>query len=57
VSKWCDFFGCAGENQIDQPLLDLLQQNIDAAHAAGQADPAMFMEKIRDAARKFLIKV
>ncbi len=43
-------------NQIDEPLLNLLKQNADAARAAGQPEPAEFMEKIRDAARKFLIK-
>jgi hypothetical protein len=43
----------AGNNEIDQGLLDLLQQNIHAARAAGQEEPALFMEKIRDAARKF----
>jgi len=37
-------------------LLNLLKQNADAARAAGQPEPAEFMEKIRDAARKFLIK-
>ena len=44
-----------GNNEIDSALLDLLQQNIDAARAAGQKEPAEFMEKVRDAARKFLI--
>lgn len=48
--------GIAESNQIDEPLLNLLQQNADAARAAGQPEPAEFMEKIRDAARKFLIK-
>ena len=44
-----------GNNEIDRALLDLLQQNIDAAKQAGQAEPAVFMEKIRDAARKFVL--
>ena len=44
-----------GDNQIDQPLLDLLQQNIAAAKAGGQSDAATFMERVHDAARKFLI--
>lgn len=44
-----------GDNEIDKGLLDLLQQNIDAAHAAGQSDPALFMEKVRDAAKKFML--
>ena len=48
--------GCAAErNEIDEPLLNLLQQNIDAARSADQLEPAQFMEKIRDAARKFII--
>lgn len=46
---------CAGNNEIDSGLLDLLQQNIDAAKAAGQTEPAQFMEKVRDAARKFVM--
>ncbi|CAK0783772.1 hypothetical protein CVIRNUC_006972 [Coccomyxa viridis] len=45
----------AGNNEIDNGLLDLLQQNIDAARSAGQAEPADFMEKVRDAARKFVM--
>ncbi|KAK9846951.1 hypothetical protein WJX84_012386 [Apatococcus fuscideae] len=43
----------AGDNQIDKPLLDLLQQNIDAARSAGQEQPAMFMEKIKAAAQRY----
>ncbi len=54
--QWCDPCGaCAGNNEIDKPLIDLLQQNIDAARQAGQAEPAEFMEKVRDAARKFVL--
>lgn len=45
----------AGSNQIDKPLLDLLQQNIDAAKGAGHADAAVFMERVRDAARKYML--
>ncbi len=44
-----------GDNEIDRPLLDLLQQNIDAATAAGQIQAAEFMGKVRAAAMKFLI--
>ncbi len=51
-----DYICHAECNQIDEPLLNLLKQNPDAARAAGQPEPAEFMEKIRDAARKFLIK-
>lgn len=47
----------AGNNQIDQPLLDLLQQNISAARAGGQEEAAQFMEKIHLATKKFLITV
>ena len=46
---------CAGNNEIDKTLLDLLEQNISAARAAGQDDAAGFMEKIRDAAKKFIL--
>jgi hypothetical protein len=38
----------AGNNEIDQPLLDLLQQNIAAAKAANQEKPAEFMQKVRE---------
>lgn len=53
-----DAKGCvrrAGNNEIDSGLLDLLQENIDAAKAAGQPEPAQFMEKVRDAAKKFVM--
>ena len=36
----------AGDNEIDQPLLDLLTQNIAAATASGQDKPAEFMQKV-----------
>lgn len=36
----------AGNNEIDQALLDLLQQNIAAAKAANQEKPAEFMQKV-----------
>lgn len=44
-----------GDNEIDSGLLDLLQENIDAAKAAGQTEASQFMEKVRDAARKFVL--
>ncbi|KAK9805770.1 hypothetical protein WJX73_007953 [Symbiochloris irregularis] len=47
----------AGDNEIDDVLLKLLQQNIDAARSAGQEQPAVFMEKIRDAARRYMLTV
>eukprot|EP00197_Chlamydomonas_leiostraca_P003004 CAMPEP_0202865636 /NCGR_PEP_ID=MMETSP1391-20130828/6269_1 /ASSEMBLY_ACC=CAM_ASM_000867 /TAXON_ID=1034604 /ORGANISM="Chlamydomonas leiostraca, Strain SAG 11-49" /LENGTH=331 /DNA_ID=CAMNT_0049545499 /DNA_START=9 /DNA_END=1004 /DNA_ORIENTATION=- len=45
----------AAANEIDQPLMDLLQQNIDAAKAAEQEDAAKFMEKVKTACGKYLI--
>lgn len=47
----------AAANEIDQPMLDLLKQNITAASASGQEKPAEFMQKVHDAARKYLITV
>lgn len=49
--------GGAARNEIDQTMLDLLIQNIEAAKAEGQDKPAEFMQKIHDAARKYLITV
>lgn len=45
----------AGRNEIDQPLIDLLKQNIEAARAAEQPEAAGFMEKVMMAASKFLV--
>lgn len=45
----------AGNNEIDKALLDLLSQNIAAARAAGQPQAADFMQKVRDAAQKFVL--
>lgn len=47
----------AAANEIDQALMDLLQQNIEAARGAGQDDAANFMEKVRIAAGKYLVAV
>lgn len=44
------------KNQIDQGLVDLLQQNINAAREAGQEEPAKFMEKVLGAVAKYLVK-
>ncbi|EFJ50247.1 hypothetical protein VOLCADRAFT_80381 [Volvox carteri f. nagariensis] len=44
-------------NEIDQALVDLLQQNIDAAKAAEQTAPAEFMEKVKMAVSKYLVTV
>jgi len=46
----------AGDGEVDQALINLLQQNIDAARSAGQEEPVKFLEKVRDAARKFVIR-
>jgi hypothetical protein len=46
---------CTQANEIDAALLDLLQQNIEAARIAGQEEPAKFMEKVRQAAMKFTV--
>jgi hypothetical protein len=43
-------------NEIDQGLVDLLSQNIEAAKAAGQTAPAEFMEKVRAAVAKYVVK-
>eukprot|EP00879_Flechtneria_rotunda_P002469 GHRR01002666.1.p1 GENE.GHRR01002666.1~~GHRR01002666.1.p1 ORF type:complete len:263 (+),score=57.60 GHRR01002666.1:92-880(+) len=45
----------AEANEIDVALMDLLQQNIDAARMAAQEEPAQFMEKVKQAAAKFLV--
>lgn len=45
----------AEANEIDVPLMDLLQQNIEGAKAAGQAEAAAFMEKVKQATAKYLI--
>ncbi len=47
----------AAANEIDQALVDLLQQNIDAARAAEQTAPADFMEKVKVAVAKYLVTV
>lgn len=47
----------AGNNEIDQPFMELLQSNISGARASGQEQAAEFMEKIFNAARKFVIKM
>jgi hypothetical protein len=45
----------AAANQIDTALLQLLQQNIESATAAKQADAAAFMTKVRDASARYVI--
>jgi hypothetical protein len=46
----------AGAGEIDQPLIDLLQQNIDGAKNGGQKEAAEFMTKVQQAAMRYLIK-
>lgn len=46
---------CAGNNEIDQPLIELLDQNIAGASMASNEDAVKFLTKIRDAARKFVL--
>ncbi|KAG2483075.1 hypothetical protein HYH03_018056 [Edaphochlamys debaryana] len=47
----------AAANEIDQALIDLLTQNIEAAKAADQTAPAEFMEKVKQAVSKYLVTV
>lgn len=46
----------AADNELDQGLVLLLQQNIDAAREAGQEEAATFMEKVKGAISKFVVK-
>ena len=45
----------AAANEVDAALVALLGQNAEAAAAAGQAEAAEFLTKVRDAARKFVM--
>lgn len=45
----------AAANELDAALLQLLQQNIEGASRAGNADAAAFMSKVRDACAKWVI--
>jgi hypothetical protein len=44
----------AGENQLNRPLLALLDENISAANNAGQKEAVEFMGKIRGGILKYL---
>ncbi|PNH11257.1 hypothetical protein TSOC_001880 [Tetrabaena socialis] len=46
----------AAANEIDIALVQLLQQNIEAAKAAEQTAAADFMEKVKVAVSKYLVK-
>lgn len=48
--------GCAAANEIDRPLIDLLDQNIEGATAAKQEQAAEFMRKVKQAALRYLVK-
>ena len=43
----------AAENELDEPFMELLEQNIDSARDAGQKEASLFLEKLRNACRKF----
>ena len=45
----------AGNNEIDEGLLTLLQQNIEGAREAGQPEAADFMQKILTAALRYRV--
>lgn len=45
----------AAANEIDRPLIDLLDQNIEGATAAKQEQAAEFMRKVKQAALRYLV--
>ena len=45
----------AGAGEIDQALMDLMEQNIAGAKAAGQEEAAEFMKKVQQATMRYLI--
>lgn len=45
----------AGNNEIDQALIDLLDQNIEGAAAAKQDKVVEFMTKVKQAALRYLV--
>lgn len=47
----------AGAGEIDAALMDLIEQNIAGAKAAGQDKVVEFMTKVQQAAARYLIKV
>ena len=55
--KRATLLAMAEANEVDAALIQLLQQNVDAAKGAGNEDAVKFLEKVRDAARKFVITV
>jgi hypothetical protein len=57
TDKKATLLDMAGAGEIDQPLMDLMEQNIEGAKAAGQEEAAEFMTKVQQAARRFLVSV
>lgn len=53
--KAATLYEMAGNNEIDQDLIKLLEQNIAGAQAAGNEDAVTFLTKIANAARKFVM--
>lgn len=53
TDKKAALLAMAADNELDQAFLNLLDQNILGAQAAGQTDAATFMVKIRDAAMRY----
>jgi hypothetical protein len=45
----------AGAGEIDQALMNLLEENIAGARAAGQQEAAEFMVKVQQAAQRYVI--
>lgn len=41
-------------NEIDQLLVDLLEQNIEAAEKSEETEKAAFMQKLRDACKRYV---
>ena len=54
--KKAEILAMASRNEIDPPLMALLQQNINMAKQADQTQAAEFMEKIRVACSRYSVK-
>merc|ERR1711871_94435 len=54
--KKAETLAMASRNEIDPPLMALLQQNINMAKQADQTQAAEFMEKIRVACSRYSVK-
>lgn len=53
ADKKAEILRMAGENELDEPFMALLEQNIDCAREAGKTDISLFLEKLRNACQKF----